>query len=63
MKRGAAFLILALLAAFTFGILVLAGGDWLPGGIIVAASAVGLAQQIRQRGRGGPRPSPPKSVG
>jgi hypothetical protein len=32
--------------SWLFGIVVLAGGDWLPGGIIVAASTVGLAREI-----------------
>jgi len=29
-----------------FGIIVLAGGDWIPGTLIVAASLIGLARQI-----------------
>ena len=37
------FLTVGLLAAFIFGIIVLAGGDWIPGAIIVAASLIGLA--------------------
>ena len=44
--RLTALLTVALLAAFIFGIIVLAGGDWIPGTIIVAASAIGLARQI-----------------
>ena len=36
----------ALGACLIFGIVVLATGDWLPGGIIVAASTVGLAREI-----------------
>jgi predicted NAD/FAD-dependent oxidoreductase len=36
----------ALGACLIFGIVVLASGDWLPGGIIVAASAVGLAREV-----------------
>ena len=40
-------MILGLAAALVFGILVLAGGDWLPGTIIVAASVVGLAGQAQ----------------
>ena len=63
MKRRAVFLILALGAALTFGVLVLAGEDWLPGAIIVVASAIGLAQQIRQVGRVAPRSSSRKPVG
>jgi hypothetical protein len=42
----AAIITVALGACFVFGIIVLASGDWLPGGIIVAASAVGLARQV-----------------
>lgn len=42
----AAFFTVALGACLVFGIIVLASGDWLPGGIIVAASAVGLARQV-----------------
>jgi hypothetical protein len=41
-----AILTVALGACLIFGIIVLASADWLPGGIIVAASAVGLARQI-----------------
>ena len=41
-----AFLAVGLLAALTFGAIVLAGGDWIPGAIIVVASLVGLATQI-----------------
>jgi hypothetical protein len=44
--RQTAFLAVALLAALIFGIIVLAGGDWIPGTIIVAASLIGLARQI-----------------
>jgi hypothetical protein len=36
----------ALGACLVFGIIVLASGDWLPGGIIVAASTVGVGRQI-----------------
>lgn len=36
----------ALVAALIFGIVVLAGSDWIPGGIIVVASTVGLAREI-----------------
>ena len=35
-----------LLAAIVFGIIVLAGGDWIPGTLIVVASLIGLARQI-----------------
>jgi hypothetical protein len=41
-----ALLTVGLLAAIIFGIVVLVGGDWIPGAIIVAAGLVGLAGQI-----------------
>ena len=41
-----ALLTLGLLAALVFGIIVLAGSDWIPGTIIVVASLIGLAGQI-----------------
>jgi hypothetical protein len=41
-----AIIAVALGACFIFGIIVLTSGDWLPGGIIVAASTVGLARVI-----------------
>jgi predicted NAD/FAD-dependent oxidoreductase len=41
-----AIITVALAACFAFGVIVLASGDWLPGGIIVAASAAGLARQV-----------------
>jgi hypothetical protein len=44
--RLTALLTAGLLAALTFGIIVLAGGDWVPGTVIVAASLFGLARQI-----------------
>jgi hypothetical protein len=44
--RRTAFLTVGLLAALIFGIIVLAGGDWVPGTVIVAASLIGLAGQI-----------------
>lgn len=40
------FMTIGLTAALVFGIFVLAGGDWLPGTIIVAASLAGLASQV-----------------
>ena len=58
---GTALLTVGLLAALIFGAIVLVGGDWIPGVIIVVASAVGLATQIRiitSLCRGG-TPSPP----
>jgi hypothetical protein len=44
--RRAAIITVALGACLIFGIIVLATGDWLPGGIIVAASTVGLVREI-----------------
>ena len=44
--RQTALLTVALLAALIFGIIVLAGGDWIPGTLIVAASLIGLARRI-----------------
>jgi hypothetical protein len=44
--RRAAILTLALVACLVFGIIVLANRDWVPGGIIVAATVVGLAREI-----------------
>ena len=41
-----AIISVALGACLIFGIIVLASGDWLPGGIIVAASTVGLAREV-----------------
>jgi hypothetical protein len=58
--RRTAFLTVALAAALVFGITVLISGEWLPGGVIVAASLVGLAEQvpvIRRLCNGGPSPS------
>ena len=64
--RRAAIITAALAACLIFGIIVLASGDWLPGGIIVGASAVGLAREVRIIRRlcsTGYQPSPPhKSV-
>jgi hypothetical protein len=40
-------------------VIVLAGGDWLPGGIIVVASLLGLAGQIRVIARLCSSPFPP----
>jgi hypothetical protein len=53
----------ALGACLIFGIIVLSGGDWLPGGIIIAASTVGLAGEvpiIRKLRSNGYVASPPK---
>ena len=44
--RRTAVITVALLAALIFGIVVLAGGDWIPGAITVAAALVGLARQV-----------------
>ena len=41
-----ALLTVALFAAFVFGIVVLAGGDWIPGTLIVVSSAIALASQV-----------------
>jgi len=44
--RQTAVTTVALSFALLFGITVLAGGDWVPGGIIVAAALVGLTRQV-----------------
>jgi hypothetical protein len=44
--RRTALLTVGMLAALIFGIIVLAGADWIPGTLIVAASLIGLARQI-----------------
>ena len=44
--RQTALLAVALLSALIFGITVLAGADWIPGTLIVAASVIGLARLI-----------------
>ena len=44
--RFTALITVALSAALVFGIVVLAGGDWFPGAIIVVAALIGLARQI-----------------
>ena len=56
-----ALLTVGLLAALIFGAIVLAGGDWIPGAIIVVASVIGLATQIPIIARlcSGAAPSPP----
>lgn len=41
-----AIITVALGACLLFGVIVLSSGDWLPGGIIVAASTVGLAREV-----------------
>jgi hypothetical protein len=61
--RRTAIMSLALVACLVFGIIVLASGDWIPGGIIVAATVVGLGRQvpvIQRLCSTEPPPSPPK---
>jgi hypothetical protein len=63
--RRSASLSVACVAGLVFGTIQLAGGDWIPGGVIVAASLVGLAVQIpgiRRLGSERPAPSPPRST-
>jgi fatty acid desaturase len=43
--RRTALLTVALAAAWVFGIVVLASGDWIPGTIIVAATLLGLSRE------------------
>ena len=60
--RRTALLTVGLLGALIFGIVVLAGADWIPGTIIVAASLIGLAHQIpviNKLRNQAPPPSPP----
>lgn len=62
--RQTALLTVALLAALVFGVIVLAGADWIPGTLIVAASLVGLARlipTIARLCRHAP-PSPPRGT-
>ena len=47
--HATAFLAVALVAALVFGIIVLAGGDWLPGTVIVVASLTGLVRTLLGR--------------
>ncbi len=44
--RRTVIMTLAFAAGLVFGIILLAGSDWIPGGIIVASTVVGLAVQI-----------------
>jgi hypothetical protein len=44
--RRTAIITLAFAAGLVFGIILLASGDWIPGGIIVASTVIGLAVQI-----------------
>ena len=59
----AALLTVGLLAALIFGIVVLAGGDWIPGTLIVVSTVVGLASQIPVITRLCSRPPPPPPHG
>lgn len=61
--RRTALLSVGLLAALTFGIIILAGGDSLPGAVIVGAGAVGLAKQVPVVDRLCRRPPPPPADG
>lgn len=61
--RQTAFLTVGLGAALVFGIIVLTTGDWIPGTIIVAATLIGLANQvpiIRRLCSEESSPSPPR---
>ena len=61
--RRTAFLTVGLAAALVFGIIVLISGDWIPGTIIVAATLIGLANQvpvIRRLRSEASSPSPPR---
>ena len=44
--RRTAVTTVALVFGLLFGIILLVGGDWIPGGIIVAAALVGLTVEI-----------------
>ncbi len=62
--RRTASIAFALLGFIVFGVVVLADGDWIPGGVIVAAALAGLTRQvpvIRKLCRQGPASSPPSS--
>jgi hypothetical protein len=45
--RRTAIITVALAGCLVFGIIVLASGDSIPGGIIVAASTVALAREVQ----------------
>ncbi len=53
MDRQALALVVAFVAAGVLGLVLLLGGDWLPGAVIVAAALVGLVVQLCRPGRGG----------
>jgi hypothetical protein len=57
--RQTALLAVGLLAALCFGIIVLAGGDWIPGGIIVVSTLIGLGRLVPVIGRLCRQPPPP----
>ena len=62
--RLAAFLTVACVAALVFGVTVLAEGDCIPGGIIVASTLTGLARElpvIRKLCSERSAPAPPRS--
>jgi hypothetical protein len=62
--RRTTIITLGLAACLVFGIIVLASGDWISGGIITAATLVGLAREVPTIQRlcsTQPPPSPPKS--
>ena len=57
--------VVAVVAFLTFGIILLATGDWIPGGIIVVAAIVFAAAQVpilRRLRHEGPTPSPPRGM-
>lgn len=61
--RAAALVIVGLAAALVFGIILLIGGDWIPGTVTVAATLIGLATQvgtIHRLRREGSAPPPPR---
>ena len=54
----------AIVFGLIFGIILVANGDWIPGGIIAVAGVIGLSVQIpviAKLCRGGTAPSPPGS--
>jgi hypothetical protein len=53
-----ASLTVALTGTLVFGILVLAGGDWVPGTVIVVASSAGLLREVPVIRRLCSRPAP-----
>ena len=61
--RRTALLTIGLFAALVFGIIVLAGGDWIPGTLIVVSSTVALASQVPVITRLCSRPPPPPPHG